>query len=155
MASEKFKTSQVGNERAGEVRKRNPSVGVVLKPEMFQKLIQFAKEDGPRPSTLASLLLDWALQIRQQVGSYRALRDAPLPTLGRMPPLPTGKPVRQLSSEEKDDILRQYSDTQQGIEMVCELALLGHDGAAQVLSDCAAKLNRRGVDWLRMKYLKK
>jgi hypothetical protein len=51
--------------------------------------------------------------------------------------------------------LRQYSDAHQGIELLWEVATLGHDGAAEALRDLADKLTARGGDWRRMKYLKK
>jgi hypothetical protein len=75
MGRGKPKSAEVGPGRAGQERKRNPTVAVVLKPESFQKLVRFAREDGPRPSTLASLLLEVALQAREAAGSYNALRQ--------------------------------------------------------------------------------
>jgi hypothetical protein len=68
---------------------------------------------------------------------------------------PGGKIVRKLSQDEKDEILRQYSDAHRGIELLWEVATLGHEGAAAALRDLADKLTTRGGDWRRMKYLKK
>lgn len=82
-------------------------------------------------------------------------KDGPTQVPGRLPPVPTGKPIRKLTKQEKDDLLRQYSDSTEGIEAVYQMAALGHDGAAQVLAACAEKLTHAAGDWRQMKYSKK
>jgi len=63
-------------------------------------------------------------------------------------------PAGQLTPKQEER-LRQFNDAMTGLNLLYEAGEADHTGADQVLADLADKLNARGGNWRRMKYLKK
>ena len=78
-------------------------------------------------------------------------------------PQPDSQPIGPEISEQKigrhtlqreERALLAFNIGVDALNLLYEAAVDGHDGALEVLSDLADKLNTRGGDWRAMKYIK-